>query len=951
MSKKGLLVGVFLLLAALLGFYLWNYYLAAPLALTSEEGEWLAAKGSLTLAGPQDYPPFQYLEEGVYKGFNVDLMAELGMALNCGIRLMAMGQEEALVALDAGEVDAVLGVVRSPENEGLYDLSRPYLSTAISLFVPTDRFDLRGIEDLEGERVAVVKGSPAQGVLEGRGGVLLVVVEGVEQALGALQGGQVSAFVGEEKEGLYTLGRLGLGEEIKVVGEPLAHLDYSLAVKKENSPLPSILDYGLAALEEMGVRGEVERRWFGLPALEPRASLAPQVTMALTAVVILLLVGLGAFLWNRSLRKEVEQKRRELWEWRDRYRKLLSSTDDAILTINPADGGLLEANRQAEVLTGYLKDELLTMGLDRLLSLKDRRRALEGLQGALLAGSGGLEDLSLLRQDGVSISVDLSANVVAYDGRKVIQCTLRDVTERKEMRRQLLERTEDLLAINAVAAMVSRFVDLEEVLNEVLGKVLALMKMEAGIIFLLGEEGRLSPVVQRGLEEGVEVAAEEALGTAKEVVERGEALMASDLVADPHLVGMRVRRGGWGSLASVPLKSKEKVQGVMNIYGRSIHLFDLGDKDLLETVGNQIGVAIENAFLFQRLRRTVGELSAVKRFNESVLQNMTNGLLVVDTDGRVSLANRAAEEILGYGEGELIEKGFREVLGQGASVVQEGLERGVVARGEAEVAKRGGGKVPLALSVSPLRGEGGGTSGVVVVMSDLSEAKRMEEERRRLDRLALLGEMSAVVAHEIRNPLAGIGAGIQHIASKVREGDAIYESIEMVMRESERVNRIIEDILMVSRPVRLKVGPCDVVEVVEELLERYEGRMNTQKIRVKKYYGATVPVIMGDGMKISQALGNLILNGIEAMPKGGELRVAVRGRDGQVEVEVKDSGEGIKEEDKERLFEPFWSTKPGGTGLGLAIAQRIIEEHKGEIRVESKEGEGTTFLVCLPVQR
>jgi signal transduction histidine kinase len=231
----------------------------------------------------------------------------------------------------------------------------------------------------------------------------------------------------------------------------------------------------------------------------------------------------------------------------------------------------------------------------------------------------------------------------------------------------------------------------------------------------------------------------------------------------------------------------------------------------------------------------------------------------------------------------------------------------------------------------------------------MSEERRMEEERRRLDRLALLGEMSAVVAHEIRNPLAGIGAGVQHLAEEMGREDPRYESLEMIMRESERVNRIIEDILMISRPVRLHLAPCDMVRVTEEIDDSLQERAKAQGVEMITYFSSDLPSIRGDAFRLGRALSELVAHRIEAMPDGGELRVMVTSEGGYVEVEVRDSGLGIREEDRGKIFEPFWSRKPGGTGLGLAIAKRIIEEHRGEIGVESEEGEGSVFRVRIPV--
>jgi len=273
------------------------------------------------------------------------------------------------------------------------------------------------------------------------------------------------------------------------------------------------------------------------------------------------------------------------------------------------------------------------------------------------------------------------------------------------------------------------------------------------------------------------------------------------------------------------------------------------------------------------------------------------------------------------------------------------------------VVKRGGGEsMPLGMSVSPLRDDTGKLNGVVAMLSDLREAKALEEERRRLDRLAFLGEISAVMAHEIRNPLSGMGAGIQHLLTKLEEGDEKREAMGRILKESERINRIIEDILLISRPPRLNLAPCDISEVIEEVVSHWEEKASGQRVEISKYYASDLPLVRGDRMRLHQAFSNLILNGIEAMPEGGELRIAVTGpgrgeEDGQVEVEIRDRGVGIREEEIGRIFEPFYTTKARGTGLGLAITRRIVNEHGGEVRLESEEGVGTRFIVRLPLAR
>jgi len=523
------------------------------------------------------------------------------------------------------------------------------------------------------------------------------------------------------------------------------------------------------------------------------------------------------------------------------------------------------------------------------------------------------------------------------------------VVELEMIRRQLQRRLEDLGRLEALSASLAGAGELGSVVEAGLVAVTEVEGVRGAAIFVLIDglyvlagqrflpgEAFAEPASRRIPTEG---------GVAEVVASRGEPVALEEGAQAPWFQVLASHFPGARHSALVSLRCGDRSYGLIFVVNRENRPFGPREMEVLASLGERIGLALKRVLKEEALRSRVKGLVGI----EAAFQSMKDGLLVADIEGRITLANRAASEILGH---ESLEgRSIGEVLGDKEIVMREGLERGVVVvRREVEVRKGDGGIVPLGMSVSPLRGEGGGIRGVVVVFSDMSEAREIEEERRRLDRLALLGEMSAVVAHEIRNPLAGIGAGVQHLAEKMGREDARYESLEMIMRESERVNRIIEDILMISRPVRLHLAPCNVVEVIEEVLGRFEGKAESKGVKVSKYYSPVVPLVRGDGVKLGQALSNLILNGIEAMPDGGELRVMVTSEGGYVEVEVRDSGLGIREEDRGKIFEPFWSRKPGGTGLGLAIAKRIIEEHGGEIEVESEEGKGSVFRVRIVVE-
>ncbi|MFQ5945496.1 MAG: ATP-binding protein [Anaerolineae bacterium] len=935
----------------LIGYALIQIGSGGPSFLDPESRRLLSEQGTVRLATSTQNPPFGFREgDGIYRGFERELGDALASLLSVEVLLLPVDDGVSLVL--EGGADAALGFVSTDsQGEGLI-VTDPYLSSALTLTFASGREGELTLASLGGEVVTVRKAGPGLEALQGSGAISLLVA-GPAEGLDAVRQRQASAFLGDGQAVRYLLEQ-GDGEGAFVAGPDLAPIRYSAALHENQAALLPILDRALSVLEESGELERLEARWFGTPAeqtVSPGGS--GLVAVGLAFLVGALLSAVVWLAWSRGLRRELQAGRAARAGLEDRYRKLIEGGYDALMTISPADGGLLEANRRAERMTGYPRSELLTMDLGQLLSLKDRRRAMEGLQAAVLSGAGSANDVALVRKDGESIAVDLSAHMVSSDGRQVIQCILRDVTEAEAMRRELVERSQDLAGINAIAAALSWTVDLDSVLGQALDHSLTLTRMDAGEIYLPADGGS-------GFRRAVQVGMGEqppdsriGVSLAEKVVDRNRVVAVSDLAADPLLEGMRPPRGGFGSLAAVPLQAKGQVLGVLNLYRRTLHRFSPEDQRLLEALGKQIGVAVENAQLFRRLETAVEELSAVRQFNESILQSMTDGILVVDTAGQVTLANRAAGRMLGYGVGDLEGEDVDEVLGDASIMVRESLERGmIVTPREIEVPKRGGGTVPLAASISPLQGEKGGVRGGVVVVRDLSEARAMEAERRRLDRLALLGEMSAVVAHEVRNPLAAIAAGIQHLVSSSEPEDPSLESLQMILEESDRVNRIIEEILIISRPVRLKLAPSNISEVMERALRRLEPQARERGAAVRWHRDAELPPLRGDEARLEQAFSNLLQNALEAMPGGGELEVRadVSPKGKTAVVTVTDSGEGIADRDLGQIFEPFFTTKPGGTGLGLAIVRRIVEEHGGEISVESEPDTGTTFTVTLPLE-
>ncbi len=379
--------------------------------------------------------------------------------------------------------------------------------------------------------------------------------------------------------------------------------------------------------------------------------------------------------------------------------------------------------------------------------------------------------------------------------------------------------------------------------------------------------------------------------------------------------------------------------------------------DLLSVLAGQLAIMLENVQLFQ-------QTEALRTFNEDIIQNMTNGLIAIDQAGYITAFNPAASCMLGYPPEQVLHQPLQQAIQQSDDLVKifnETLATGKSwAHQEITLQHREGKRLPVSVSTAPLGGSETTLKpvGVVGVLEDLSEIKALEAERRRLDRLAALGEMSAVVAHEIRNPIAGIAAGVDYLARNVAKDSPEFEGAAMIRGEIQRVNLILEDILFVARPTRLKLSSEDLAQIIENVIQRCQRQVEESQIIVVSQHEENLPQLRVDRQRLEQVFTNLIINATQAMPRGGQLSLQTQlasaendQKADEIIVTIADTGPGIPAEAQHQIFEPFFTTKARGTGLGLTVTRRIIEEHGGLISIESEATKGTRFVIRLPITR
>lgn len=370
--------------------------------------------------------------------------------------------------------------------------------------------------------------------------------------------------------------------------------------------------------------------------------------------------------------------------------------------------------------------------------------------------------------------------------------------------------------------------------------------------------------------------------------------------------------------------------------------------------------ALLTGYLAERARRSETELEQkaidydeLERLNSTIVSNLNSGLITVTGDGRIRVFNRYAEALTGIGLAEAYDCHLFDVL-PGFRVYADVLAN--VKRGEFEFIAKMGRKLTIGFSSVPLMLKDSDAAGILLNFQDVTQVRRMEESLKKSDRLAAIGELSARIAHEIRNPLAAISGSTQLIAQGGAVSDPDRRLFDIVLRETDRLNGLISDFLAYARPNQPEPRTVDFHSLVAELAALVTSDEQFEGVVIDNRVDSNFRPLL-DQDQFRQVLWNLMGNAAGAMPDGGTITVKAGQSDeirggGQrritYRISVADTGLGMDEATVARIFEPFFTTKSTGTGLGLATVHRIVEAHGGRIAVESTPGKGTMFVIFLP---
>jgi len=345
-----------------------------------------------------------------------------------------------------------------------------------------------------------------------------------------------------------------------------------------------------------------------------------------------------------------------------------------------------------------------------------------------------------------------------------------------------------------------------------------------------------------------------------------------------------------------------------------------------------------------KLKDTSGALENLQALHENIIHSISGGLLTTGLDGQITFANASAQKLLERSERELWGQPVQRLFLDPLPVV--GSER---AQTEVRCITPSKYRKTFRAMISPLTVPGRDCIGYVYTLDDLTEIRRLERDLRLQDRLAAVGRLAAAIAHEIRNPLTSIAGSVSMLSGVPDLSDEHRELLQIVTRESERLNNIITDFLAYSRGKQYQFTKSDLVPLLEDTLTLLENRLVAQKtgIRIERRFSAQQAWTLADGDKIKQVFWNFCENAVRAMREGGTLTIALEAVGEDWQISFADTGPGINPQVVEKIFEPFQSQFEGGTGLGLAIVYQIVQAHEGKVWVRSKLGEGSVFVLRL----
>lgn len=369
-------------------------------------------------------------------------------------------------------------------------------------------------------------------------------------------------------------------------------------------------------------------------------------------------------------------------------------------------------------------------------------------------------------------------------------------------------------------------------------------------------------------------------------------------------------------------------------------------------------------FKYDKLVKQYEQLNQVFEFHKGVIQNISSCIVTIDPDSKITFMNKSALELLGYKPEEILGERIESIFAdkeEGLLILKQVLsQKKMFESKEINLEAANGSIIPIGFSTTLLQEENPlREPGIIFIFRDIRDLINFRKQMERMDRLATLGELSAGIAHEIRNPLAGIKTSAQVLEETFSPGDFRAQLVSRIIKEIDRSNKLLLRFFNFAKPSRPKPGFHSLQNIIDGVYLLLASRLMKRKIKFSFDYKEGLPLIYIDESQFEQVILNLLLNAFDAMPNGGMLMVKAeydpdarvsdnQGIPGTINISISDNGKGISSDKLEKIFNPFYTSKSDGVGLGLSIISRLLDENQSKIEVESVLGKGSTFKIILP---
>jgi len=627
---------------------------------------------------------------------------------------------------------------------------------------------------------------------------------------------------------------------------------------------------------------------------------------------------------------------------RELFRILADSLAEAVAVLSPDGTSLLSCNHAFLLLTGLSRADAEAMEPIALFPGEPGERTLAALTGEWQAPEIRLEDLTLRTHAGDLVPIDVTAASVGTP-RFALLLRLRPSSQRLRTQQRAEAETQRLALLLELSATL---------LEGAGAPIERALTMAAKALNASGLGLYRLAASSPGYGKGGPLPAEFPDVLAAEPMDALHKPATWVLGQRPdHPLHKAARSVGWTVLRTAPLGTPSAWIGVLVAGWADADDAPAEADVLLGLAANICHAAIVLGLQQAAMAETQGNTYQLETEIQVLLAGLREGVVALDESLHVVRVNRAAADLLGYQPAELDRLAIQDVLvgpkdvrpllldalGHELQVEQSGLV----------FHRRDGTSFPAYLKVLPTRA---GEARLLLVLGDRSEHQAIETQNELLTQRALLGEVSAIFAHEVRNPINNISTGVQLVASRLGPEHPLHESLERIRKECTRLDQLMSDVLFFARPLELKMESLDLAEMLRRLLERWKPRLSQSGVRVHTALEAAPAHVRADPRTLEQVIVNLMTNALQAMPEGGTLSItlAPAAEAQSVDLKVADTGPGIPADVVERIFDPFYTTKKDGTGLGLAISRRIVSAHKGALLVESYAGAGTVFTIRLP---